>query len=323
VRWLTAILLATACSSDVDGNLDPTDGGDRVTDATTVDRDLIEGLDAGFDAFAADARDTTLVDERPFELIVPAAYAGAPTPLVILLHGYGATGPTQSWYMRLAPGADRLGYILATPDGRVDATGQHFWNATDACCNYYGSDTDDVAYVNAIIDDVSARYNIDPKRVFLVGHSNGGFMSHRTACDLAPRIAAIVSLAGAQWKDTARCTPSEPVSVLEVHGTWDAVIYYDGGKTAFPGAKEFPAAPDTVAAWAALDGCTGTLTDSGVRLDIDTGIGGAETVVAGYTGCPAGLAVELWSVEHGGHLPGLDDSWPDYIYTFLQSHPKR
>ena len=80
-----------------------------------------------------------------------------------------------------------------------------------------------------MIDDISTRYNVDPKRIFIVGHSNGAFMSHRLACDLSDRIAAIASLAGAAWNDASKCNPSSQVSVLDVHGDADTVINYGGG----------------------------------------------------------------------------------------------
>ena len=62
--------------------------------------------------------------------------------------------------------------------------------------------------VDAILADVKAKYNVDPKRVFVIGHSNGGFMSHRLACDRASDVAAIVSLAGATWLEWDRLRPA-------------------------------------------------------------------------------------------------------------------
>src|SRR5205814_3467937 len=114
---------------------------------------------------------------------VPPGYdATKPTPLLILLHGYTASGAQQEMYFKLGPVANAQGFLYAIPDGTVDGAGNRFWNATDACCNYFGSAVDDVAYLGAIMDDVGTRYNVDPKPIFVVGHSNGGFMAHRLAC---------------------------------------------------------------------------------------------------------------------------------------------
>jgi polyhydroxybutyrate depolymerase len=167
-----------------------------------------------------------------------------------------------------------------------------------------------------------SQYHVDPERVYLVGHSNGAFMSHRLACDLAPRIAAIVALAGDDWKDQTKCQPSEPVSILQVHGDLDLVIQYGGG-TAFPGAGEYPAARDSIGGWGRIDGCKGDLIDTGLNLDLDFLISGAETKVESFTGCPKGIDVQLWTMQGDGHIPALQSTWSDYIYTFLRSHPKR
>src|SRR6185503_1724477 len=129
--------------------------------------------------------------------------------------------------------------LYVTPEGKKDLIGQ-YWNATDACCDY-SQKTDDVAYLTALLDDVAARYNVDPKRVYLTGHSNGAFMSHRLACELGPRIAAIVAFSGDNWKDESKCRPADPVAVLQIHGTKDSVIKYGGG-TQLPPLGSYPPA---------------------------------------------------------------------------------
>jgi pimeloyl-ACP methyl ester carboxylesterase len=88
--------------------------------------------------------------------------------------------------------------------------------------------TDDAAYVNAIIDDVSSKYNVDTKRIFLVGHSAGAFLAQGLACGVSDRIAAIASLAGALIAG-GPCNPSSRLSVLDVHGDADTIISYEGG----------------------------------------------------------------------------------------------
>lgn len=259
------------------------------------------------------------VASRPYGFKTPKGYdEGHPTPLVILLHGYTADGPRQDAYFRLSPLADEKTFLLAYPNGTVDIGGQRFWNATDACCDFLSRGVDDVAYLDAVIDDASSRYNVDPARIFLVGHSNGGFMSHRFACDRAPRVAAIVSLAGMQWKDKNRCGPASRLSVLQVDGTNDDIIKYGGGQTP---KGPYPGAEETVATWAEKNGCTGTLSPSGQALDLESGIAGEETSVARYSGCGA-VDVELWTINGGGHIPALNERWAPAIWDFLSAHPK-
>ena len=150
--------------------------------------------------------------DRPVTVHVPASYdASRPAPLLILLHGYTLSGQEIDAYFDLAPAAEARGFVYAFPDGTIDSDGNRFWNATDACCNFDGAAVDDVAYLTDLIAEIQAELAIDPKRIALVGHSNGGFMSYRMACERANLVAAIVSLAGASFAEAADCAPSEPV----------------------------------------------------------------------------------------------------------------
>lgn len=267
------------------------------------------------------AEQIAILAARPYTTVVPSGYdAGTPVPLVVLLHGYGADGAIQNTYFGFSALANSKTFILATPNGMVDGTGKRFWNATNACCDGFGTGVDDVKYLTAILDEAALKYRIDPKRVFFVGHSNGGFMSHRMACDRANRIAAIVSLAGATFANPALCTPSAPVSVLQVHGTVDATIAYDGGSTLGGAATAYPSAPQTVATWAAKNGCNATLATLGAAFDLDTAVVGAETNPAAHS-CTTGAA-ELWTMTGSGHIPGLDAKWGTALWTWLEAHPK-
>lgn len=266
---------------------------------------------------ASPARTDPLVAQRPYELGVPAGYdPTVPTPLLLVLHGYGASGQVQATYWRLGPTAEREGFLLARPDGRTDSHGKRFWNATDACCDADGIGGDDVAYLMAVIDDVRTRYHVDDRRIYVAGHSNGGFMAHRLACEHGDRIAAVVSLVGATWIDRARCPAPGRTSVLQVHGDRDNVVRYAGGDRGDLVAS-YPSATETVATWAAANGCRGRLERSGAPLDIDAGIAGSETRVEAYAACPAGGAVELWTIERGRHIPAFGTAWSPALWSWL------
>ena len=256
-----------------------------------------------------------LVAARPYRLVVPPGYYGQPLPLVILLHGYSGSGQTIDNYLNMSSIARARTFFLATPDGTIDALGYRYWNATDACCAANAPvPADDVAYLTAVIDDVSSKYNVDPKRVYIIGHSNGGFMAHRMACDRAARIAAVVSIAGAQWNYLPYCRPSEPVSVLQVHGTSDTLILYNGG----PG---YPGARTTVADWAMLNRCSTSFYTAAV-WDLDTQPG-VETVREMVVGCPSGVGVELWSMLFASHAPSFSAWGSNFLHNFLLVYPKR
>jgi polyhydroxybutyrate depolymerase len=252
----------------------------------------------------------TEVDGRPYVLSVPASYrADQPAPLVILLHGYTSSAAQQELYFKLGAESERRGFLYALPDGTQEADGDRFWNATDACCNFQGSTVDDSAYLSRLIDQVKASHSVDARRVYLVGHSNGGYMAYRMACDHADQITAVVSLAGATWRDPARCTPARPVSVLQIHGTADDVVSYAGG-------GRYPGAEETVGAWRAWDSCAPEGT-SAAPLDLAADVEGAETTVTAYTGCGGGTVVELWAMQGGSHVPALTDAFAPAVVDFL------
>ena len=176
---------------------------------------------------------------RPVNLYVPSSYDGqTPMPLVILLHGYGDTGAGKETYMQFRPLAETRGFLYCYPDSTVDQVGNQFWNATDACCDFFNTGTDDAGYLRGLIEEIGRQFAVDRKRVYLIGHSNGGFMAYRMACQSADLIAGIASLAGTTFLDSSRCTPSQPVNILHIHGTADATVPYAGG--ASPGTpREF------------------------------------------------------------------------------------
>jgi polyhydroxybutyrate depolymerase len=266
------------------------------------------------------AANDELTADRPYDVFVPTGYdAATPTPLVFLLHGYTASGDIQEAYFQFEPLAESRGFLYVHPDGTVDPGGQQFWNATDACCAFGPDAPDDTAYLMAIIEQVSAEYNVDPKAIFLAGHSNGGFMSYRMACQHADTIAGIASLAGATFADTADCTPSEPVSVLQVHGTSDETIAYDGGSIA---GVDYPSAAQTVEFWVANNGCDPTPTLTADALDLDGGIDGAESDAAAFGGCEQGSEVEFWTIDGGSHTPGITADFSAGVIDFLLAHPK-
>ncbi len=267
---------------------------------------------------------SALVRDRPYSSLTPRSYSpSSPSPLILVLHGYGGTGRWQAEYFRLLELAEAKGFVVAFPDGTPDHEGKRFWNATDGCCDFDHRAPDDVAYLSAVLDDMQARFNVDRKRVYAIGLSNGGFMSHRLACDLAPRIAAIVSLAGAQWRDATKCNPTAPVSIVEAHENADPIIRPDGGIVfSRPNMAAYPSETQTVATWAAKNGCTGRLVRAKGAIDLNASVGGADTTIARYEGCPVGGAVELWSIEGGAHVPKLERAWADAVYAFFLAHPK-
>lgn len=259
--------------------------------------------------------------DRPVEPYVPASYDhGTPTPLVILLHGFGASGLLQELVFRLRDVSEARGFLYLMPDGTIDQDGKRFWNATDACCDRFGAGVDDVAYLRGLIEEAKERFSVDAKRVYLVGHSNGGFMAHRMACDEADLVAGIASLAGSTWLDPAKCKPSEPVGALQIHGTEDTSVLYEGQVGA--DGVGHPSAEETVARWASLNGCDTTPDTSAAPVDFSPDVDGPETTIERYAGCEGGGAAELWAMVGERHVPGLNESFSPSIIDFFFAHAK-
>ncbi len=253
---------------------------------------------------------------RPFQLHVPAKYhAATKAPLVVLLHGYSAGPVQQEAYFQLTAESDRRGFLYAMPGGTTDQVGKKFWNATDACCDFYRTGVDDSGYLSRLLDTVESSYSVDTTRVYLVGHSNGGFMAYRMACEHSTQITAIVSLAGSMTDDTARCKPERPVSALQIHGTEDDTIAFGGGMN---GAYPYPSADGSITAWRRLDGCADRTDPPAQPLDLDRTLPGAETTVTTYaTGCRDATRVSLWTIKGGGHIPALSANFAPSVVDFL------
>jgi polyhydroxybutyrate depolymerase len=258
---------------------------------------------------------------RPATVYTPPSYDGSPAPLFMMLHGYGATGDVEEFYLHLAPEVAARGAFYVYPTGTVDPSGENFWNATDACCNFYGSTVDDDAYLTSMIDEIASKVAIDPKRVFLMGHSNGGFMTYRMACNHADKIAGIAVLAGDMVLDVSECNPSAPVSVLHIQGTADTTVAYNGGSVV-AGWPPFPGATTSVGDWVTFDQCNTAADTSGPPMDIEASLPGAETTVSEWHGCAQSTDVQLWTIQNGSHIPNFQQSFAGTLMDWVVAHPK-
>ncbi len=251
---------------------------------------------------------TTLGGDRPAVVVLPAGYDVAQTyPLVVLLHGYGVNSTIQDAIFALGQRTDALGFILVKPEGTVDSLGNQFWNATPECCDFGNTGVDDVAYLGGLLDEARTLYPVE--HVALVGHSNGGFMSYRLACEVPDKLDRIAVLAGAVYKDEADCAGTTPVSVLHVHGTLDASVAYASDAT-HAGAEE------SVGRWVTKAGCAGSPTVA-ARNYLNS-LPGDETTVTQYGGCAEDVDVQLWSAEGADHtFLGNNDAFKDDVANWL------
>ena len=307
---LAVALCAAGCSSDSG------DGGTNDIDSGAVDATVDARPDSPIDASADPVADAQVdfgnfpdepdlsalgTDDRPAAVLVPEAYTPEQEwPLAILLHGYTATGFLQSAYLRLPQLVDELGMILITPDGTIDESGRQFWNAFPECCDFWRTGVDDVRFLTSLIDEAETRYRIDPDRIYFFGHSNGGYMSYRMACELGDRVAGIGVLAGAMTTNADLCPNTGPVHVVHAHGTLDDDV-------------EFADAQPSAQFWADRNGCATPSPGASLDLTLDEG---NETETLTWD-CAEGADVELWTMVDVGHLPNIDERFSREFVSWL------
>ena len=263
--------------------------------------------------------------ERTYRLYVPDDLPAGPVPLFVGLHGGTGWADQFATTNHIEGLAESNGFLVVHPDGvQVGAGPGGVWNGGICCGAAVRDGVDDVGFVDALLDELAADHDIDPNRVFAFGHSNGGIMSYRLACELADRVVGVGVVAGTLGVDG--CEPSQPVSVIHVHGTADENLPLAGGvgPRSIAGV-DFPPAHDGFAEIAAHDDCD---------RPIETTVGDITT--AASTSCDAGTATAFITIAGANHAwpggtplvrPAAGDGYPDYdataeIVTFLLSHPR-
>jgi polyhydroxybutyrate depolymerase len=259
--------------------------------------------------------------DPPAELRLPnGMQPGERVPLLLVLHGFGVSSGLLIAKAGLNRVADQKKFAYLAPEGMRDALGRPFWNAGKSCCDLDHREIDDVTRLRQLLDANLSNAAIDPKRVFVIGYSNGGFMAQRLACEVGDRIAGVVSVAGAAPAPEIPCAQTTALAFLEIHGDADPIIHYAGG-TVFDrtDVSAHTSAPETAKFWAEHLACSGELHDV-QALDLEPYIPAAETTVQRYDGCRG--AVELWTVKGGGHYVALQPPALDAIWSFVLAHPK-
>ncbi len=271
------------------------------------------------------ARHIRIGGSRPAELLLPRGLDRLkPAPVLMVLHPYGGQADGRLGHQDFRAAANRMGALLIIPAGSPDRHGAFFWNATDACCDLDRAGVDDVKYLAGLVEETALLQNVDRARIYVAGHSNGGFMALRLACDRPDLFAAVVGVAGATWLDPARCQPRSPVSVLQVHGDHDEVVRYpETGATPNPLLRvPYPGAVGTVTRWMNNDHCAGPLANVPGLFDFEARLAGSDTRLQHAEGCPRGVDVELWTIQNGPHDVHLTEAFVDAAADWLTAHPK-
>lgn len=240
---------------------------------------------------------------RKYLVHVPAKYDPAvPTPVLFALHGGGGDMNHQANDRNygLISKSEREGFIAVFPNGysKWNSGKLATWNAGSCCGEARDKNIDDVGFIKVVVDRVTRQLNVDRRKIFATGMSNGGMMSYRLACELSDTFSAIAAVAGTDG--TTTCQPKKPISVLHIHARNDDHVLFNGG--AGPNAfrdkskvADFVSVPVTISRWVKMNGCSTTpkqiLDKPGASCEL-------------YSQCQGSVKVQLCVTDTGGH------SWP-------------
>ncbi len=361
---LTAVLaLATSCVSEADnaGGSESTVAESTVATATTMDTSFATteppagsaapstsgaaatttSAEAGRPAgnvrpgIAADGSvsDESLITpdgrERTFRVYVPSTLpADEEVPLLLALHGGTGSGEQFESNSGFDELAEANGFIAVYPDGtEIGTLPGRVWNGGSCCGPAQESrdDVDDVGFIDTLIDRLVDSYAIDAGRVYVAGHSNGGILAYRLACELSDRIVAIGVQAATLAVDD--CSPSAAVSILHIHGLADTNLPIDGGRGDGISNTDFPSPRLGIDRLAVLDGCG----DPVESVDDEN----PDITSLTWVTCHDGAIVEMLTVDGANHRwmghegsqfqdRTLGESYPDLdssfaIWTFLSA----
>jgi polyhydroxybutyrate depolymerase len=239
--------------------------------------------------------------------IPPGLNAQDRVALLFVFHGNQESGRSARTYTGLDTVANANSFVVAYPDGS-GPKGQLSWNGS-YCCGYaVEHNVDEPAFVRAMLADINTQVNVDPKRIYAAGFSNGALLAYRLGCEMADTFAAIAPVAGVMTY--APCRPQQPVSVIHVHGLQDTTVPFEGGGSSIG----FPAVRASLTAWAKLDGCSGAeqVQQNGIVTHTTFGV------------CPPGISVELYTLKGVGHGWPSQQAGPmtQIVWNFLAAHPK-
>lgn len=230
---------------------------------------------------------------RDYIVHLPTNYDDSQSyPFVYNLHGFTSNATQQQLYSGMNSTANENGFIVCYPNGLISSWNVG-WN--------FGSNSDDVGFLLALVDSLALDYNINTDRLYSCGMSNGGFMSYRLACELSENFAAVASVTGSIVPSMLdQCDPSRSIPVMQIHGTADPTVDYNGSFIGSP-------IEEVVEFWVEKNGCN-PIADTLQLEDINTSDESTVERIT-YTEGVDGTEVVFYKIEGGAH------TWPDASFT--------
>jgi polyhydroxybutyrate depolymerase len=249
---------------------------------------------------------------RTYRAYLPTAYdMGNPLAVVLVFHDYGKNTQFAEKNTGFSQLAEQQQFIVVYPQGLFDGdSDQPFWASLGPVD--YG--IDDVLFVSNVLDDVQQKACVDPQRIYATGFSNGGGMVNLLACRLSGRIAAFAPIAGNYFSLPGGCRTSRPIALLEMHGTDDSQLPYDGTDASKNPTWPLPSVQSWLQEWARRNGCS---LQSTLFLQTST------VTALRWSPCDSDVAIVHYRLEHAQH------AWPQpiegrsaaaIIWTFFQSY---
>ena len=176
---------------------------------------------------------------REYNLYIPSSYnSSAAASVIFTFHGFGGNSLGFLDETNLKTIAETNNIILISPQGSL-LDGSPHWNT----CPIGGdnkSNADDFGFIETLLNQVKSQYNVDSKKVYAVGYSNGGMMSYGLAQHKSELFAAVGSVSGTMLDCYG--PPLHPIPVIHLHGTNDYVIPYNGN-------EYYSSAQDVISYW--------------------------------------------------------------------------
>jgi polyhydroxybutyrate depolymerase len=234
---------------------------------------------------------------RAYRLHLPSGYRdNVKQALVLNFHGHGSTATGQEKLTQLSRLADQQDFIAVYPQGIIGPDHRSGWSTGPI----WDPHVNDVLFASDLLNQLQAELCVDPLRIYAMGFSNGGGMTNPLAARMAGRIAAFASVSGSYYPVAGGYHPPRPVPLLEIHGTADQIVPYNGDR-----AKDYASVTRWLLGWVQRDHCSSR---PDIFLKQRTMLGEE------WESCQSGAVIIHYRILHEQHV------WPSVLFMEETPH---